>query len=210
MPDKYAVFTCILALSLLSGCKKGDSAAASVTPAPTVGPAKFDACTLLKPEEVGQLQGATIKDSIRSGQSNGKIEAAQCYYSAAEPNMSVSVAVTLNDPNTSDKNATREYWEQTFARAEKEGENEAEKEKRESLEKQSQRGEEEEEGHRPPLKRVEGLGEQAYWSGSRVGGALYTLKKNSIVRVSVGGPGDEAHKMEKSKALAQKALERLP
>src|SRR5436305_161396 len=61
---------------------------------------------------------------------------------------------------------------------------------------------------RPP-KKVEGVGEEAYWSGNRFGGALYVLKKETIVRVSVGGPGDEEKKLSRSKALAEKVLGRL-
>jgi hypothetical protein len=45
--------------------------------------------------------------------------------------------------------------------------------------------------------------------GSRVGGALYVLKGNAYVRVSVGGPADQANKIKRSKALAQKVLARL-
>jgi hypothetical protein len=42
-----------------------------------------------------------------------------------------------------------------------------------------------------------------------VGGALYVLKKNSFIRISVGGPGNEDEKISKSKALARNALKRL-
>lgn len=200
----------------VSSCKKSETTATGTapnsSPAATVkvGPPKFDACTLLTREEVGQVQGSPIKDAIRSGQTNGRIQAAQCYYSAETSHLSVSLAVTLNDPDSKDMNATREYWDQTFGRVEKEGnETEADKEKRESMEKQRGRGEEEEE-HGPPPKKIEGVGEKAFWSGNAVGGALYALKNNAIVRVSVGGQKDEAARIDKSKVLAQKALDRLP
>lgn len=60
-----------------------------------------------------------------------------------------------------------------------------------------------------PPNKITGVGDGAFWLGSRVGGALYVLKGNNYVRVSVGGAADEATKIRKSKALAQKALARL-
>jgi len=44
-----------------------------------------------------------------------------------------------------------------------------------------------------------------------VGGTLYVLKKEKDVfmRISVGGADNEETKINKSKALAQKAIERL-
>src|SRR5207248_1629286 len=70
--------------------------------------------------------------------------------------------------------------------------------------------EREEKEKRVPPKRLDGIGEEAYWSGNRFGGALYVLAKDAIVRISVGGPDNEQIKITKSKALALKALERLP
>jgi hypothetical protein len=53
------------------------------------------------------------------------------------------------------------------------------------------------------------VGEEAFWTGTRVGGALYVLKGNVYIRISVGGPGDQNAKMEKSKTLAEKVVGRL-
>ena len=86
-------------------------------------------------------------------------------------------------------------------------EQEADKEKRESL--RGQKREREEEGEGVPPKKVTGVGDEAYWLGNRVGGALYVLKKDGFIRVSVGGPDPEEGKIEKCKALAEKALSRL-
>src|SRR5437870_5657463 len=46
-------------------------------------------------------------------------------------------------------------------------------------------------------------------TANRFGGALYVLKKDSLIRISVGGLENEETKINKSKALAQKALQRL-
>ena len=70
-----------------------------------------------------------------------------------------------------------------------------------------EREREEEEGARPqPVPR---LGDEAFWTGSHVGSALYVLKRDVFIRISVGGSGDLASKFEKSKTLAQVALRRL-
>jgi len=60
-----------------------------------------------------------------------------------------------------------------------------------------------------PHQKVPGLGQDAYWIGSRVGGALYVLKGNSFIRISVGGAGDRAAKVRRSQMLAQKILPKI-
>ena len=39
--------------------------------------------------------------------------------------------------------------------------------------------------------------------------ALYALKGSNVVRISVGGAGDQAAKIDKSKKLAQVVLKRI-
>jgi len=56
---------------------------------------------------------------------------------------------------------------------------------------------------------IDGLGEEAYWVGNPISGALYVLKGNSFLRISVGGVREESARIEKSKALARAALKRL-
>jgi hypothetical protein len=83
----------------------------------------------------------------------------------------------------------------------------ADKEKKESL--RENRREEEEEEHHAPLKKIDGVGEEAFWVGNRVGGAMYILKGNASIRLSIGGPDNEEEKIKKTRALAEKALARL-
>jgi hypothetical protein len=68
--------------------------------------------------------------------------------------------------------------------------------------------EQDEEKGRPP-KKVEGIGDDAYWIANRVGGALYVLKNDVFIRISVGGPESEDAKINRCKALAEKALSHL-
>lgn len=46
--------------------------------------------------------------------------------------------------------------------------------------------------------------------GTCVAGALYVLRGNTFIRVSVGGITDEKERVEKSRQLAVAALGRLP
>ncbi len=98
----------------------------------------------------------------------------------------------------------KDFWRNTF-HEEKAIENDKD---RDGDRDKKKRGEEEEEESSPPQK-VPGIGDEAYWMGSRVGGALYVLKGNAYVRVSIGGPADQSDKIKRSKTLAQKALARL-
>jgi hypothetical protein len=171
------------------------------------GGPKLDACGLLTKQEIQAIQGSPLTDTKNSESSTGTFRVAQCYFSTAEPNKSVSLAVTQSDGPG--KRSPKDFWKETFGRYEnEEKEHEGDKEKKESLREQK-RGAGEEEA-RPP-KKIGGVGDEAFWSGNRVGGALYVLKKEKdvFIRISVGGPDNEAGKIDKSKALAQKVLERL-
>ena len=69
------------------------------------------------------------------------------------------------------------------------------------------KSEDEEEARKP--RRIEGLGEDAYWVGTPVTGALYVLQGNSFVRISVGGVGEESARIQKSRVLARAVVNRL-
>jgi len=171
---------------------------------------KIPACTLITIDEVGAIQGATITDAKNSAGVSGGMLMSQCYYSSKEPNMSVSLAVTQPDPRSPTAPSAREQWEQTFGRFDKEqAEVKEEEGKSEVKEGPKGAGREAEEKVRPP-KEIEGVGEKAFWSGNRFGGALYVLRGDVFIRISVGGPDNEETKIEKSKRLAEKALGRLP
>ena len=94
----------------------------------------------------------------------------------------------------------KDFWRETFDEREFEG-------KGKRRERKKAEREEEEEG--APPEKVRGVGDEAYWTGSRIGGALYVLKGNSYLRISIGGPADQSTKMNKSKALAQKIVARM-
>ena len=196
-----------------AGCRKAQQTAAGQASSPvqqkvlqqtgTANP-KIAACKLITIEEVGAIQGAKITDTKSSAGRSGNLLMSQCYYAAVEPNKSVSLAVIQKDPQSAESDPRR-FWAQTLNPFK-----EAARAKDELGEKNGNGGEAREERERKiPRKKIDGVGEEAFWSGNRFGGALYVLKNDVIVRVSVGGPDDQETKIAKSKALAGKALSRL-
>jgi hypothetical protein len=200
----------VLVLFCLIGCNRSAPSVSKAKPdkvatpakSPTVGHPAIEACSLITNEEVSAIQGATIINAQSSETLAGNYLVSQCYYASKEPNMSVSFALSESAPDDRARTHVREYWEQTFGRFGKEGEKEEENE-------QTKGREREEEREALPPKAIEGVGEKAFWAGNRFGGALYVLQKGFILRISVGGPDKEEIKINKSKALAEKAISRI-
>ncbi|HXP35669.1 MAG TPA: hypothetical protein VN827_08990 [Chthoniobacterales bacterium] len=184
-------------LATLASCQKSETTAGSAK-----GP-KIDPCGLITNEEVQAIQGSPIRNVKGSEQSDGSFRIAQCFYNAETFNKSVSLAVTQSDPASAKARTPKDFWKETFGRYEGEAkEDKGDQEKKESLREQD------EEKGRPP-KKLDGIGDSAYWTANRMGGALYVLKNDVFIRVSVGGPESEEAKINRCKALAEKALSRL-
>ena len=161
---------------------------------------KVDVCSLLEGADLKNIQGEQPKETQRSDREDAGFIVTQCYYSLPTSSSSVVLNVTTASESAGARDP-REFWKETFARkAEK-------KEPDEKREGRTKEGEGEEQA--APPQKIAGLGEDAYWIASRVGGALYVLKKDLFFRISVGGPGDANAKLKKSKALAQRALKRI-
>jgi hypothetical protein len=192
----------IAALVAASGCSKPQPpdvtsspspspSAAAVASAPTASnpstpPADNFACTLLTTEEIQAVQGEPFKSTKPSAHTVGGMISSQCYFELPTPVNSVVLTVTRQSEGGREPS---ESWRETFHR--------------EPGATKKEEGEEKE-----PLK-VEGIGDEAFWTGTRVGGALYVLKGNSYIRISVGGTGDQTQKIENSKKLAESVLKRL-
>jgi hypothetical protein len=110
----------------------------------------------------------------------------QCYFELPTPVNSIVLTVTRKAAGGRDPSQS---WREIFHREES--------------------GRKKEEGEEKAPLKVDGIGDEAFWTGTRVGGALYVLKGNTYIRISVGGAGDQAQKIEKSKALAESVLKRL-
>ncbi len=200
---------------MVAGCKKAATTERSSAPQAAASPAKpqsgeayFDVCGLIKKEEIEAVQGSPITNTKSSGRSDGTFRVSQCFYSAREFSKSVNLTVTQSDLNAAAKRSPRDFWKGIFGRYKAEAkESEADKEKRESLRGQARTNGEEKES--TPPRKVNGVGDDAYWAGNPVTGGLYVLKRDTFIRISVGGADNQQTKIDKAKKLAEKALQRL-
>jgi hypothetical protein len=227
---RFVLYTMISGVLLVAACRSNDhgsqanlNSAVANTPTPraVASPvhSKIDACTLLTTDDLKGVQGEAYKDAQRSDRVDGDFIVAQCYF--AMPTMANSVV--LNVTTAKDESGARTpkaFWEQTFGgdeEKEREGKGDREKDRQKDKDKAkdkaksqpAERGEEGEGKEAAPPEPVKGLGDEAFWVASPVGGAIYVLKKDLFFRISVGGPGDQKTKLNKSKLLAQKVLTKL-
>ena len=145
-----------------------------------------DPCRLLSDAEVRVVQGHAPAQKIPSEQPSASFQFTQCFYRTPEFSSSVSVALGIPLATDSKRSGPRQYWQTQFNQKVVPGRKKKE-----------------------PPKPVAGLGDQAFWVGDPVSGALYVLRGDIFLRLSVGGPADQAEKIKRAKTLASYALKRL-
>jgi hypothetical protein len=183
------LFVCLTTslLAILGGCSERRSA--TVT---------GDVCGLVSKEEVESVQGSPVNETKSSERSDDLFRVAQCFYTTAESNKSVNLALVQERTDQENKHSPKEFWKEKFGPYANESKSHGKAETK-SVEK--------EQGTAP--KKIDGLGDDAYWVSNRFGGVLYVLKGDAFISIGVGGTDDEDTKLKKSKVLAQKALQRL-
>jgi hypothetical protein len=163
--------------------------------------AQIDVCGLITSQEIEAIQGSPIKETKSSALSDAAFRVSQCFYTATEFSKSVSLAVMQRDPGRPTTTSPKDFWKERFGRYSGQ-----EKERDQDGAETERKGEKEES---VPPKKIESIGDEAFWTSNRFGGVLYVLKGDAFISISVGGTDDEETKIRKSKALAQKALQRL-
>ena len=141
-----------------------------------------NACQVLSARDVAAVQGARPKSTKLKETGTRELQVSQCFFALPRHSDSVSVDVMRGD--------TRAFWRKHFP-----------DEQRASNKPRAER-----EAH---AIHVAGVGDDAVWSGNRLAGALYAMKGETIVRVSVGGDAPQEQKIERAKKLATRALRRL-
>jgi hypothetical protein len=159
-----------------------------------------DPCKLLTGADVQAVQGDPVEETKPGTQPSGGLVMSQCLFRTANPSKSVSLSIA-----SAGSISPRAFWQKQFKSANSASE-EKEHEKTAAEHKQGKH-EEDEESTKP--RSIAGVGEQAYWVGSPMVGALYVLKGNTFLRISVGGVREEPARIQKSTALARLALKRL-
>ncbi len=158
-----------------------------------------DPCKLLTSGDIQTVQGDAVQETKPGTQPAGGLVMSQCLFRTANPSKSVSVAIA-----SAGSTSPRVFWQKQFRTGHPES---GEKEKEKAAAGRKDAKEEEDEGTQP--RTIQGVGEQAYWVGSPLVGALYVLKGNTFLRISVGGVREESARIQKSVALARLALKRL-
>ena len=202
------VFASCLLIAVFAGCKKSGATKRASSADQESNQTQLDVCALITRQEMESVQRSPIKETKSSVHSDAGFRISQCFYTAEDSSRSVSLAVTQRDPASSAKRSVKDFWNETFGRfANDEKESSDDKVHRETLREQGRR-ETEEKVFIPP-KKIDGIGDGAFWSPNPAGGAIYVLKKNVVIRISIGGHDNEESKLDKSKALARKAIDRL-
>jgi hypothetical protein len=179
-------------MSALTGCPKPEKPSTTNPQQPITreSPKAIDVCSLLTSQEIEAIQGAPLKDTKPSVNSQGGLNVSQCYFLL--PVAADSIVLTVTKGNGLNSRDSKQSWERIF-RGDQEEEREREKQ----------------ESKAPPPEKIGGLGDEAFWAPRRFGGTLYALKGDTYISLSVGGSGDQATKLQKSKALAEIVLKRL-
>jgi hypothetical protein len=190
-----------------------DQASPTAAPAVVTSQGKIDVCELLTSKELQAVQGEAVKDAKRSSHAEGGFMISQCFYTLPTFTNSISLMVAQKG-DTAGARDPREFWKETFDRPneeangdKKESAHQNNKDEEKAKSGTREQAEEKERSTRP--RKITGLGDDAYWTGNRFGGALYALKGDTYIRLSVGGPGDQEAKITKAKALAQMIIKRL-
>ncbi|MBI2835588.1 MAG: hypothetical protein HYX76_14290 [Acidobacteria bacterium] len=171
---------------------------------PAAAEPTVDACALLTGPEVEAVQASRVTDANGSVSPSGSLVIARCFYRTETFSKSINLSVTFRNLNVKTPYGAREFWKTRFhLNVEREDET-----GRSGQDKRAD-GRQERERKGQPLKRISGLGEEAFWVGEGDGGSLYVLKGDRFLRLSVGDVDDDATRLKKMKALGAKAVARM-
>jgi hypothetical protein len=165
---------------------------------------QIDVCELISREEAQSIQGSPVKDVKGNVNTNGGFRTSDCVYTGQTNDQSVTLSLVQKNAGSPNAVDPKQYWKTSFSRYSDEAkEHDAEAENEKSAD------EHEIEVHpanvQPP-KKIDGLGDAAFWMTDFNGGALYVLKRDLFLRIRVNGPESEESRIDKSRQLAAKAL----
>lgn len=149
-----------------------------------------DACTLFSKEEILAVLGEEPTETKKLDQTDHGFHVSMCLF--AMPTAANSITLRLVERAAGpDARDPRQAWNESFSR-----------EKLEGMEPGGEEG---------PLllERIAGLGDDAYWRGQPKGGALYVLKGNAYIRISLTDTRNKEAALQKCSALAEMVLRRL-
>ena len=157
---------CSLLLTL-AGCGKRAATQSITNTSQESGQAKFDVCGLIEKAEIEAIQGSPIKETKSSARSEGDLRISQCFYTAAESKRSVNLALIQKNTDQQTKRSPRDFWKETFEREQKAAGDEREVS--------------------APPKKIDAIGEEAYWTSNRFRRHPLCFKERLFISISVGG-----------------------
>jgi hypothetical protein len=206
LQDKFAMknklagsLLCLLLLTSVLG--RAQTPTHHASQAGAAKQSRIDPCSLLTSADVAAVQGEPVEQTKPSDQPGTGLLMLQCLFRTTTPTKSVSLAVAAPSAIS-----PRAFWRKQFHPGQ-DAEKEKDSGKAEKKSVAERKEQEEDESSRP--RTIAGLGEEAYWVGGPIAGALYVLKGNTFLRISVGGIREEPVRIEKTKALARIALKRM-
>jgi transposase len=117
-----------------------------------------------------------------SEQTSGDVVIHHCFFRLADFSKSISVSAGT---------VGQAYWKRMFA------------------ERAGSEEEEERQGKGDVNRSVRGIGDEALWLATPVGGTLYVRNGDNMLRLAVGGKGSDAERLAKATNLARRALSRM-
>jgi hypothetical protein len=155
-------------------------------------PIARDACALLGAEDIRAIQGVALTELKRSSETARGLQFAQCFFATKDFAHSISLTVTSGGTPA----AVRDYWQGTFHRSRPPDATPTARAVSAGRKKD-------------PPRSIAGAGDEAFWTGDARAGALYVLRGDTVLRISVGGVADQDERLRRTMALANLALKRL-
>lgn len=155
-------------------------------PAPAVSP--INACALLTGEEIEAILGEAVQEQTPSAKIETGVANAQCFFKL--PTFTKSISVSVTQGSGPGPHAPRAFWKTAFS------------------DQKVQPPERADGRIKLAPERVEGLGEEAFWTGGPAGG-LYVLKGETVLFIGIGSSGDEATRRVNVRRIAEIIVKRL-
>jgi hypothetical protein len=183
----------------------------------------LDACSLLSGKEISAVLGEPLVELKPSVQSAGSLKMSHCLFLTRNFAKSASLDVATPAAGESSARSLRAFWRNQFHSPPKHEEDKRHSSRKiparasfsssrdaQRADSPANESENEEEAESGKPRSMPGVGEEAYWVGTPLTGALYVLQGNLFLRISVGGLPKESVRIAKSKLIANAVLARLP
>jgi hypothetical protein len=187
----------------------------------------LDPCSLLSGNDIAAILGEPLQELKPSVQATRNMNMSQCLFVTRNFAKSASLLVAMPGSEDSGARNLRALWRNQFHSPRKQEEErrpasikspaksaftsprEAPEPKAVPNSESDRESDNEAEDDARKPRPISALGEEAYWVGSPLAGALYVLQGDLFLRISVGGIPKESTRIAKSKSLAAAILPRL-